>query len=194
MNYRAADWVFALKRDSTTKMVLMVLADHADPEGKSWPSMNRIAAMSGTSTRTVQRILKDSRADGLLTIEPRYDKHGRQTSNCYYLALDRAPDNLSPLTGGRVTECQGEGDTGDTPRGDTGDTPRTTKRSKRKRSRDWPVDNSSSHHWEEPLEQEARSWPENARQDGSGHETDGVWDEASGRAAFLQIRKQLAKG
>lgn len=158
MSYRALDWVLALECAPATKMVLVVLARHADREGKCWPNVNTIARMSGASSRTVRRALKTLQADGLITTEARYESHGRQTSNCYRLALERDPDKLTPLTVGRVTECQGEGDTGDTLGGDIAMSPLEQPKEVKKEVRSSPVDNFEHEH--ESIEDMVGSLPD----------------------------------
>ncbi|HEV8024533.1 MAG TPA: helix-turn-helix domain-containing protein, partial [Candidatus Nanopelagicales bacterium] len=37
----------------TAKLVLMALADHANSDGECWPSMKRVAELTGISTRQV---------------------------------------------------------------------------------------------------------------------------------------------
>lgn len=115
MSYRALEWAMEVTLAPATKMILVVLAWHADDDGVCWPSVSTIARKSGSSTRTVRRAIKTMVNQGVMEIRPGYERRGRQTSNTYRLSVDKAPDNLSPLG---VTECQGEGDTGVTPGGD----------------------------------------------------------------------------
>ncbi|WP_280570142.1 helix-turn-helix domain-containing protein [Chromohalobacter sp. 296-RDG] len=112
MSYRALEWAMEVTLAPATKMILVVLAWHADDDGICWPSVSTIARKSGSSTRTVRRAIKTMVNQGVMEIRPGYERRGRQTSNTYRLSVDKAPDNLSPLG---VTECQGEGDTAVSP-------------------------------------------------------------------------------
>ncbi len=105
-------WAWEQQLVPSLKLVLMALADAADDSGQCWPSVRTIAAKCCISERTVQRVMKDFKSMGLLLVEARATTSGRQTSNCYYLALTRYPDKLSPSP----PRCGGEGDTAVTPR------------------------------------------------------------------------------
>ncbi len=64
-----------------------------DDDGYCWPSVPTLARKTSLDDRSVQRILNQLKADGLLRVEPRYRKDG-STSNGYRLRMD-------PL----VTQC-----------------------------------------------------------------------------------------
>lgn len=52
------------------RMVLVVLADHANSDGSNaWPSVQRIAREARCSTSTVHRVLRELEADGYVTRE-----------------------------------------------------------------------------------------------------------------------------
>ncbi|MCE8042464.1 hypothetical protein HOP60_09890 [Halomonas daqingensis] len=112
------------------RLALMLLADYADEEHASWPSINTMALEMGCSVRSVQRAIDLLESHGLLRVENRHAKNGRQISNRYHLAVEgRHPvgrqsdtpsisdefgegDNLTPpegdkLTGGGVTGDRG---------------------------------------------------------------------------------------
>lgn len=143
MSVRALSWAFLQKTgDPTRKIILMVLADHADERGFCYPALKTIADRSESTRRTVQRHLKALEDDGLIRREERFTDTGRQTSYMYSLPIDEPmrstsrggcqnstlpPEgtrkegvNLSPP---RVSDLHGEGVTHDTPEGVTGDTP-----------------------------------------------------------------------
>ena len=82
-------------RTCTQKLVLLALADHADPEGYSFPGVNLIAEKVGTRKRAVQTIISEFQDLGILEVTPRYDRNGRQQSNYYRLHLsgEGAPQN-----------------------------------------------------------------------------------------------------
>lgn len=100
------------------KMVLGVLADHADDQGEgAWPSVERIALLSGRiSTRQVQRCLRKLEDMRLISVAAEATRH-RPTE--YRLHLDRIRDlwletgvTTSRPTSPGVTEGRGRGDHG----------------------------------------------------------------------------------
>ena len=106
------DWAWDQRLPPSLKLVLMALADAADDEGQCWPSVRTIAVKCCISERTVQRVMKEFKAMGLLLSESRQTSSGRQTSHCYFLNVNCYPDKLSPSR----AICRGEGDKGVTPR------------------------------------------------------------------------------
>lgn len=109
------------------RLALMLLADYADEQHASWPSINTMALEMGCSVRSVQRAIDLLEKHGLVRVETRQAKNGRQMSNRYFLAVDGLfvgcqsdtpsisgcegeGDNLTPSEGDNLT---GEGVTGD---------------------------------------------------------------------------------
>lgn len=109
------------------RLALMLLADYADEQHASWPSINTMALEMGCSVRSVQRAIDLLEQHGLVRVESRQAKNGRQMSNRYFLAVaglfvgcqsdtpsisgcDGEGDNLTPSEGANLT---GEGVTGD---------------------------------------------------------------------------------
>ncbi len=109
------------------RLALMLLADYADEQHASWPSINTMALEMGCSVRSVQRAIDLLEKHGLVRVETRQAKNGRQMSNLYFLAVDGLfvgcqsdtpsisgcegeGDNLTPSEGDNLT---GEGVTGD---------------------------------------------------------------------------------
>jgi DNA-binding transcriptional ArsR family regulator len=70
-----------------TKLVLLVLADHADPDGECYPSRKRIARMAALSARSVTRHVGLLEERGLLERVARHRSNGSQTSTLYRLKL-----------------------------------------------------------------------------------------------------------
>lgn len=95
------------------KGVLMVLADHADEFGFSYPRVATIARASELGERTVRRILGELEDDGLIRVIEEFEDRGRQTSNTYQLLipLDNQKREGVSLAGGRVPQRQGRGAT-----------------------------------------------------------------------------------
>lgn len=109
------------------RLALMLLADYADEQHASWPSINTMSLEMGCSVRSVQRAIDLLEKHGLVRVESRQAKNGRQMSNRYFLAVDGLfvgcqSDTptisgflgegviLTPIEGDNLT---GEGDTGD---------------------------------------------------------------------------------
>lgn len=81
-------WAFDQECPSpAAKLVLIKLADHADDEGRCWPSQSRVAADCGLTRETVNRQVKALCAAGLLTTEQRINAAGQQ-ANLYLLRCD----------------------------------------------------------------------------------------------------------
>jgi hypothetical protein len=90
------------------KMVLLVIADHANDEGtEAWPSQATIAKKASISIRTVQRAVNHLVEQGYLRME----RHGGGSANC---REDRRPHRytirLSALRGDSQTTRKVRGD------------------------------------------------------------------------------------
>lgn len=67
MSIEMLNWAFHLQMESPTdKLVLIALADHANHDGASWPSIARLCLFTALSERTVRTALRRLEADGLL--------------------------------------------------------------------------------------------------------------------------------
>ncbi len=68
MSVRVSSVVWKPRLPATTKLVLLRLADSAhDDGGQAYPSVDTMAAECGLSRRTVQVVLRNLEADGLIT-------------------------------------------------------------------------------------------------------------------------------
>ncbi|MCH9274977.1 helix-turn-helix domain-containing protein [Bifidobacterium amazonense] len=110
-----------LKGDSTTKLLLIVLADYANDDRQAWPSVATLAAEVEVGDRTIQRSLRKLKTLGLITegdqrLTKGYPKG--QKPVVYQVFPERKPRHK---TG--VTHDTGTGDIHDTPTGDIRDTP-----------------------------------------------------------------------
>ena len=99
MSIEASKWVWQQDATPTEKLVLLVIADHANAEGaNAYPSVERMAHMTGLSTRTVIRAVAALVRARLLIVRK---VRGRGNAyNTYLLAIK-----------GKVTPCHLEGDT-----------------------------------------------------------------------------------
>ena len=109
MSYRAMDLVYDMQvADPVAKFVLLTIAKHADEKMQCFPSMDRLASLTGLSPRTVQRKITALRKDGFLSVSNR-SVGGKRTSNYYTISRPvstgqsvvelRQPVRLAP------TEC-----------------------------------------------------------------------------------------
>ena len=70
MSCRARDWAWS-RRGLTPALrcILLALAEHADEEGRCWPSLARLAELAEVDRRTVTRGLAELEARALLARE-----------------------------------------------------------------------------------------------------------------------------
>jgi hypothetical protein len=88
VSVRALNWAFDQRgMHSTSKLVLIALANHADDNGYAWPGIDGIAERWGMHPRTVSRHIHLLGVDGYVTVSPRYRDNGSQTSNAYQLSM-----------------------------------------------------------------------------------------------------------
>lgn len=80
---------------ATAKNVLLALAEHANPDGKCWPSWKRVAAMVGCSRATVARAIRDLEEAGLIRRVAQYHDRGGQTSSVYTLMMGEGLPRLA---------------------------------------------------------------------------------------------------
>jgi len=78
------------RHQSGNFIVLLAIADHADDEGKAWPSIPRLACKARLSQRHTRRCLNELKASGELEILPKQAPHGR---TLYRIRLDELRHN-----------------------------------------------------------------------------------------------------
>jgi hypothetical protein len=119
MSIRLMSDVWKTDLPTTEKMVLLVIADHANDEGtEAWPSQATIAKKASISVRTVQRAVNSLVRAGYLRME----KHAGGSASC---RDDRRPHRytikLGRLRGGNTTtrnlrhDFEADNDTTSTP-------------------------------------------------------------------------------
>jgi hypothetical protein len=64
------------------KLLLLIIADHAQDEGRCWPGLERLAELSGLSRMTVIRCIQSLEDKGELYVDRNW---GTRRSNCYHL-------------------------------------------------------------------------------------------------------------
>lgn len=86
IKYMVAVWRSYIP-SSGAKMVLLKLADNANDEGVSWPSISTIAEQCSMSVRAVHRHLALLKSGGFITVENRFaDK--KQKTSLYTIIFD----------------------------------------------------------------------------------------------------------
>lgn len=97
--------------NTTTKFVLVKLADNANDDGVCWPSYNHIADQCEISRRSAMRHVKILVELGLISLTYRSGEKGN-SSNVFRLKLDSVTsDKLSPPSAKVVTEDHQPSDT-----------------------------------------------------------------------------------
>lgn len=89
--------VFDSNLPSTQRLVMLSLADHADDDGRCYPSISRLCKRTGLSERAVQSNLKRLQSDGYLTIKK---NAGPKGSNVFFVhptpAANAPPQQMHP--------------------------------------------------------------------------------------------------
>ena len=117
MSVRVMSQVWDIDLPTSEKMVLLVIADHADDEGtNSWPSVATIARKASISPRQAQRLIKSLADSGLLSVEDQAGGHREMRD-------DRRPNRYTVILSGatRVTSRRVERGDIEPLRGDTHD-------------------------------------------------------------------------
>lgn len=123
-------------RTSSAKLVLLCLVDHASAkDGTCWPSLTRIAEMTGCSRNTVVRAIDHLEEDGLITVDRAVGRSHRFKVN----PQQDPTQNGTPPTVGRGVTHSGTGTrpaTGHEPPNEPPREPPTSGPPKRARERD----------------------------------------------------------
>ncbi len=114
-------WAFDQKAPPVPKLVLLALADHAHDNGVCWPGLLGLASKTSLTRRTLLRHLNTLKRLGLVKVEPRHDRDGRQRSNLFRLPVASNGEGVSSDTPG-CQQCHGEGVSSDTGEGVSTDT------------------------------------------------------------------------
>lgn len=140
MSFHLAAWAMDVDVPPREKLVLILLASHADEHGACFPSQAHLAHRSGHSKRTILRALADLEEQGIITRQERRRADGSRSSDLIRLNLRGAPvrpplSGVSLAAGARVVFapqgdnqtppddiCADHGDS-ESPRGDNECTP-----------------------------------------------------------------------
>lgn len=99
--------------DATTIRLMLTLSSHVNASEAAWPSIGRLASITGVSKRHVQRVMKDLVARGYVERTERYGANGSQLPNLYRLRFERWGSDPVQAETPMTPESEG-GDTPDT--------------------------------------------------------------------------------
>jgi len=86
MSFEAMSWAARRPcKNSLNKLVLLMLANYADENHRTWPSYKHLAELCECTERSVIRACKSLQEEGALAIWPRFTPLGKQTSNLFIL-------------------------------------------------------------------------------------------------------------
>ena len=103
MSYHLAAWAMDVDVPPREKLMLILIASHANDEGECFPSQTTLAYRSGLSRRTVLRSLADLEERGIITRRQRRRPDGSRSSDTIRLNVHGAPVR-PPLAGGNLTD------------------------------------------------------------------------------------------
>ena len=87
----------------TEKLVLVCYADHADDEGRCWPSQARVASRVGCARETVNKCTRSLQKKGAITVSSRRRDDGGKSSNSIKINPNTPCDEKSQGMGEMVT-------------------------------------------------------------------------------------------
>lgn len=103
MSYHLAAWAMDVDVPPREKLLLILIASHANDEGECFPSQTTLAYRSGLSRRTVLRSLADLEERGIIARRQRRRPDGSRSSDTIRLNVHGAPVR-PPLAGGNLTD------------------------------------------------------------------------------------------
>lgn len=125
MSLKVMHWAWSLALPPTPKIVLLALADEANDDGYTFPSVAYLAQKCSLGDRTVQRVLRKLTRDRYVSVEHRFRRDRARTSNGYRLMINGPPSNchrspdsgdtgvVTSVTGARCQPCHRGGVNGD---------------------------------------------------------------------------------
>ena len=110
MTWAASAWALTVPMPTSSKFVLLVLANFTDENESCFPGVSRLAETTGYSERSIKSCLALLEDEGLISRERRYTRFGGRTSDRYVLnvggtprsvtgsAAETPPDSVSSVT------------------------------------------------------------------------------------------------
>ena len=84
-------WAVDVQLPQAQKLILLILAHHADKDMTCYPGQQRLAQQSGMSDRNVRRAVAELEKQGLIYRQKRFRKDGTRTSDLYHLNVGAQP-------------------------------------------------------------------------------------------------------
>ena len=103
MSYHLAAWAMDVDVPPREKLMLILIASHANDDGECFPSQTTLAYRSGLSRRTVLRSLAELEERGVITRRQRRRPDGSRSSDTIRLNVHGAPVR-PPLAAGNLTD------------------------------------------------------------------------------------------
>jgi hypothetical protein len=103
---RAYEYAVETGLAPTRRLVLYVMADAADDDGRLWPGQKRLRRLTGLSVSTIRAAIREFEGAGILSTNTRLRSEGRgRTSNLYLLdfhapAVGASSEDQPPAPGG----------------------------------------------------------------------------------------------
>ncbi|WP_447979049.1 helix-turn-helix domain-containing protein [Candidatus Nitrospira bockiana] len=105
----ALTWAFEQKLEPVQKLILLALADQADPWGRCYPGLPSVSERTGLAVETIRRHIARLRTQGLMRVIERRRADGSRTTNEYRLMLPHVEVTSPDPVGGAPL---GEGGSG----------------------------------------------------------------------------------
>ena len=103
MSFQAMSWAIKQSAESTTsKLILLILANYADSENSCYPSHDHIAFHAHCTRRTVITNIKNLEKKGLVKVVR--TKDGLKKLNRYYLRCEKFAHNTNINKGEKITQ------------------------------------------------------------------------------------------
>jgi|GEM_PF-3369529 len=95
MTWAASAWALTVSMPTSSKFVLLVLANFTDENESCFPGVSRLAETTGYSERSIKSCLALLEDEGLISRERRYTRFGGRTSDRYVLNVGGTPRSVT---------------------------------------------------------------------------------------------------
>ena len=109
MTWAASAWALTVPMPTSSKFVLLVLANFTDENESCFPGVSRLAETTGYSERSIKSCLALLEDEGLISRERRYTRFGGRTSDRYVLHVGRTPLSAAGIAADPPDQSSTEG-------------------------------------------------------------------------------------
>ncbi|MBX9639060.1 MAG: helix-turn-helix domain-containing protein [Mycobacteriaceae bacterium] len=109
MTWAASAWALTVPMPTSSKFVLLVLANFTDENESCFPGVSRLAETTGYSERSIKSCLALLEDEGLISRERRYTRFGGRTSDRYVLHVGRTPLSAAGVAADPPDQSSSEG-------------------------------------------------------------------------------------